>query len=341
MLRRWFSPARLASVGVVLLAAVVVALLTQQSDKYLEVPDPAHPLAGLVQIPGAKPSRDAGGIYYVDVIVKRASLLQAWLGVFRPEGADLIPQQAFVPCGISYSEQLKLESETMKVSQAKASAVALRALGYKVRARDVGVRVVAVDPRSHAHNVLLPQDVVVGANGHTIHSRLDLFRVLSGAKVGAVVRLTVRRNGKLVRLRVRTIADRCSTTRRAIIGFVPFDAIDIHLPFKIRFNLRDVGGPSAGLAFALEVVELRGRDVDHGLKIAATGEIGLDGSVTRIGGIKQKTIGARKAGVDAFLVPVDGDNARDAKRYAHGLKIVPVKTFQQALQALATLPRKG
>ena len=104
---------------------------------------------------------------------------------------------------------------------------------------------------------------------------------------------------------------------------------------------RDVGGPSAGLAFALEVLEQRGRDVDHGLKIAATGEIQLDGSVTSIGGVKQKTIGARQAHVDAFLVPVDGDNAKVAKRYAHGLRIIPVKNFQQALQALATLPRNS
>jgi PDZ domain-containing protein len=88
-------------------------------------------------------------------------------------------------------------------------------------------------------------------------------------------------------------------------------------------------------------MEKKGRDIDRGYKIAATGELQLDGSVTRIGGIKQKTIGARKSHVDVFLVPVDGENARDAKRYAHGLRIIPVKSFQQALRVLATLPQKG
>ena len=341
MLRRLLSPARLATVGVVLLAAVLIILLTKQSDQFLEVPDKAHSLEGLVQVPGTQQKQDKGGIYYVDVIVKRASLLQASFGLFRPEGADLIPQEAFVPCGISYSQQIALESQTMKLSQATASAVALRALGYKIRAHDTGVRVVSVDPRSHAHGVLEPGDVVIAANGRTVHGRLDLFRVISRAKVGDVIRIKVRRDGKLHALRIQTIADRCSAQKRAIIGFVPFDAIDIHLPVKIRFNLRDVGGPSAGLAFALEVLEQRGRDVDHGLKVAATGEIRLDGSVTRIGGIKQKTIGARQAGVDAFLVPVDGDNAKEAKRYADGLRIIPVKTFQQALQSLATLRAKA
>ena len=101
-----------------------------------------------------------------------------------------------------------------------------------------------------------------------------------------------------------------------------------------------MGGPSAGLAFALEILEERGRDVDHGNKVAATGVIAPDGTIGPIGGVKQKVIGARQAHVDIFLVPA-GDNYREAQKYAHGLRVVPVKTFQQALRVLATLPRKG
>ena len=103
-------------------------------------------------------------------------------------------------------------------------------------------------------------------------------------------------------------------------------ALDIHLPFKVRIDAGNVGGPSAGLAFALEVMEELGRDVVHGHRVAATGEIFPDGSVGPIGGIKQKTIGARQAHVDAFLVPA-GDNARDAQKHAAGLRILPVENF--------------
>ena len=85
----------------------------------------------------------------------------------------------------------------------------------------------------------------------------------------------------------------------------------------VRIDAGNVGGPSAGLAFALEVMEELGRDVVHGHRVAATGEIFPDGSVGPIGGIKQKTIGARQAHVDAFLVPA-GENARDAKKHADG-----------------------
>jgi PDZ domain-containing protein len=340
MLRQLLSPVRLATAGAVLLVAVVAVAVTRHSDKFLEVPDQAHSLNGLIHVPGGTRQQDGGGIYYVDVVLKRASLLQESFSFLRPEGSDLISENKFVPRGLSYEQELRLEGETMKVSQEKASVVALKALGFKVRARAAGVRVVDVDPSSHARGVLKPQDIVVTADGHPIRSQLDLFRVVAGHRVGQVVRVGIIRGNEHHTYDIRTIADE-QDPHRAIIGFIPFEVLDAHLPFQIAFNLQDVGGPSAGLAFALEVLEQRGRDVDHGLKIAATGEIQLDGSVTRIGGVKQKTIGARQTHVDAFLVPADGDNAKVAQRYAHGLRIIPVKTFQQALQSLATLRAKA
>ena len=133
---------------------------------------------------------------------------------------------------------------------------------------------------------------------------------------------------------IRTVAE--PKTNRAIVGIALETAVDIHLPIDVRINAGDVGGPSAGLAFALDILQELGRNVVHGHKIAATGEILPDGSVGPIGGIKQKTIGAREAHVDAFLVPA-GENAREARRYAHGLRIIAVESFPQALRALATL----
>ena len=92
-------------------------------------------------------------------------------------------------------------------------------------------------------------------------------------------------------------------------------------------------------AAMVEVMEKLGRDVDRGYKVAATGEIFLDGQVGPIGGIEQKTIGARRSGVDIMLVPA-GDNAKGARKYAGHMRVIAVDSFQQALHALATLPRK-
>jgi PDZ domain-containing protein len=337
---RLLSPFRLAAAGAVLLAVVLVVLVTRGSDQFLEVPDEAHPLQGLVQVSGAKPPTDGGDIYYVDVLLRPASLLESWVPAVRPEGSDIIARTQIVEPGISDKERFQLDLATMKVSQSVASVVALRQLGYHVPIRPDGVRVVAVTSGSHAAGLVRPGDVIVAADGKPVRTRTDLAAALSRHKPGDVVKLVIRRGGRTSTVSVRTTSDR-QNPKRPIIGVLPIQALHVQLPFPIKFNLRKVGGPSAGLAFALELLEQKGRDVDHGYKVAATGEIELDGSVTRIGGIKQKTIGARKSHVDVFLVPVDGDNAKDAKRYAHGLKIIPVKTFQQALHALATLPPKG
>jgi len=86
-------------------------------------------------------------------------------------------------------------------------------------------------------------------------------------------------------------------------------------------------------------MEELGQNVDRGYTVAATGQMNLDGSVSPIGGVRQKVFGVRAAHVDVFLVPA-GDNAQEAKRYANGLRIIPVKSFPQALRALATLPLK-
>jgi Lon-like protease len=339
-LGRLLSPLRLAWAGFILLIVTLAILLTQGSDKYLEIPDNPHPLANLVQVPDAKPDADGGGIYYVDVLLNRASLLESYIPFIRPEGSDLIDRSQVVEPGISDQESRNLDLATMKVSQEVASVVALRQLGYRVPISPGGVRVVAVTSGSHAGGVVRPGDVIVAANGKKVSTRTDLAAVLAGIKPGGRVKITVRRGGKKLTFSIRTTAD-TQNPKRTIIGVLPIQALSVRLPFPIKFNLRKVGGPSAGLAFALELLEKKGRDVDHGYKVAATGEIQLNGSVTRIGGIKQKTIGARKSHVDVFLVPVDGDNARDAKRYADGLRIIPVKSFQQALQALATLPPKS
>ena len=117
-----------------------------------------------------------------------------------------------------------------------------------------------------------------------------------------------------------------------MIGVIVQQAATIDLPLKITIDAGSIGGPSAGLAFALDIVDELGPDVDQGRRVVVTGELGLDGQVEPIGGVKQKTIGARQAGADVFVVPED--NADEARKYAEDLEVVPVETFDEALEAL-------
>jgi PDZ domain-containing protein len=194
---------------------------------------------------------------------------------------------------------------------------------------------VAVESNKPADGKLQPDDVIVDLDGTRVHTPRDVFDAMKGHKVGDVVSFTVQRGKRTFVQKIKTVSSGTKPAR-PIVGVLLETAYDIHLPVPVTIDAGNVGGPSAGLAFTLDVYEQLGRDVTNGNKIAATGEINPDGTVGPIGGIKQKTIGARDAGVDAFLVPA-GDNARVARKYAHGLRIIPVETFPQALHALATL----
>ena len=329
-------PLLLSVLGVTLLIAAGALFVLRSSD-FLITPDKAKPLAGRVTVQGEKPS-GPGGIYYVDVLVRRASLLERLLAPLRPEGAELLPERALVAPGQSDADRRRQSLRQMDRSEEIAAAVALKQLGYDVKASADGVIVDAVRSDVPANGLLRPSDVIVSAQGKRVRTPSDLRRIVGPLKPGTVVTIGVRNGAATKTLRIRTVPDPAGS-KRALLGVAVSQSAEIKLPVKVNIDLGDVGGPSAGLAFALEVMEELGRDVDRGYKVAATGELELDGSVAPIGGAAQKTIGARRAGVDVFLVPA-GDNAREARTTADGLRIIPVETFQQALRKLATLPLK-
>ena len=327
---------RLLLGGAIALALAVAFTWLFPSPDYLYVPNTAKPVADRVDVAGeGPPASGQGGIYYVDVTVRRASWAERYLPFLRPEGATLVSARDVVPEGSSFEERRKEGLQEMARSEEVAAAVALEEAGYPVKATPKGALVEAVATDAPAAAVLDSGDVIVAAGGTSVLTPGALRTALEAAKPGDTVRLRLRRNGKVVRASVRTVPSP-DDPERAIIGIRVAQAADIQLPIDVDIDLGGVGGPSAGLPFALDVLQELGRDVDGGRRVAATGEIELDGSVGPIGGVKQKVYGARRAGVDVFLVPA-GENAEEAKRYAGKLRIVPVESFQQALSALKTL----
>ena len=338
-MRRLITPGRLAGAGLILLAAAAVLFWVAPASSYLILPDRAKPLAERVSAPGEKRDDDGGGIYFVDVIVRKASLLEEKLGLFRPDGADLVPEHAIVPPGTDFGDRRRQNLREMDRSQEVATAVALRELGYDVEAEPEGALVAAVAEGAPADGKIEPTDVIVAVDGKPVETPDDLRRLIAERKVGDTVRLRVRGGGSTRTEELKTVESTIEKGR-PIIGVQVEQSADIELPVDVDIDLGGVGGPSAGLAFALDIMEELGRDVDRGNRVAATGAIELDGAVTPVGGLKQKTIGARRAGVDVFLVPA-GENAAVAKANAAGLRIIPVQNFQQALRALKTLTRKN
>jgi PDZ domain-containing protein len=329
------TPARLAAAGLLLLAVVGLVLWLAPSDSYIFLPDKAHPVAPLVSVEGGENPRDGGGIYFVDVFVRKASWLERLFPGIR-EGSTIVPASVVQPPGVSERARRKEDLRAMSRSQEVAAAVALRALGYKVTARTTGVLVQDVARDAPAAGKLQPTDVIVSVDRRRVRTPSELRALLAARPAGTRFRIGVRRGNGLATVTVQTVADP-NRRNHPILGIFVGQAATVRLPLQVRINAGDVGGPSAGLAFALDILEELGRDVDHGHRVAATGEIDFDGTVEPIGGVRQKTIGVRDAGIHVFLVPA-GENAAEARRYADGVRIVPVKNFQQALRALATLP---
>jgi Lon-like protease len=320
-----------------LLVVAFLALWLIPSNTYIFLPDRAHAVEPLVHVQGGH-RNDNGGIYFVDIFVRKASLIERlWPGIH--EGAELVPKSALFAPGVSDKQRVEADQREMTRSQEIAAAVALRAAGYKVSANPTGALVEQVASDAPAAGKILPTDVVVAAAHARVRSPADLRRIVGPLRPGTSVQFGIRRGSHLVQVTVRTIADP-NNAHRSIIGVFVDQAAFIKLPLRVRIDAGDVGGPSAGLAFALDVLDQLGTDVDHGLRVAATGQLELDGSVTAVGGLKQKTIGVRHSGIRFFLVPA-GENATEARRYAHGVRIVPVHSFRQALHSVATLTKSA
>jgi PDZ domain-containing protein len=324
----------LVTIGLVA-AAVVAGSLFIQSDYYLYLPDRARPVDALVTVPGEKKTDtnpNGGGIYMVDVLVTKASLAERVFPDIRG-GSTLVPAKTVNPAGVSQKQLHQQGLNQMTQSQEDAVTVALRHLGYKVKVSRDGAQVVEVDPKYPAQGELEVGDVIVEARGLEVKSPDDLQRAMAAVKPGQAVDLVVNRDKKEVPVTVETTkSPNPKTPDKAIFGIVVQQAAEYTFPIDIKFNSGAIGGPSAGLAFSLDIVDELGDDLDKGRKIAVTGTIDLAGHVGEIGGIKQKTIGARQSGATILLVP--DANAAGARRYAEDMKIVPVTTFDEALAKL-------
>jgi PDZ domain-containing protein len=330
---------RLFAAAAVLLAILLAAAWFVPSGYYLFVPNSARPLDGKVEVEGGVTDTGPGVIRYVDVTVREATWLERLAGFLRPEGSTLVPDEQVVPAGTSFEDRRAAAAADMRRSEEVAAAVALEQAGFDVAVSPEGALVEGVAPDVPAAGALRAGDVIVSVDGKPVRTPDRLRALLGTVAPGDEVLLGLERAGKQRDVHVETVAAP-DDPGRAVIGIRVAQAADIDLPVDVDIDLGDVGGPSAGLAFALQVMEELGKNVDQGLDVAATGEIDVDGGVGPVGGIKQKTYGARRAGVDVFLVPA-GDNAAEARRYARGLRVVPVKSFQQALRALATAAQNG
>jgi PDZ domain-containing protein len=264
-------------------------------------------------------------------VVVPLTLAQALRGWLRHDYA-VVPREAIYPPDKSTDEVRQEDAADFKASQSSATTAALTYLGYKGTKHVVASSVTKGEP---ADGVLQVGDVFVSVDGKPVTGRAQLIQLITARKPGDPVRLGLLRAGKSLDVTLRTVASTDKGPTRPVVGVTPAEQVDF--PVKVTISLGDIGGPSAGLMFALGIIDkLEPGSLTDGRFIAGTGTIDDKGVVGPIGGIQQKLIGAKRKGATVFLVPAD-NCAEALSSPPHGLKLVKVSSLRSALSELHKL----
>lgn len=251
--------------------------------------------------------------------------LRGWLD----DGIAIVPEDTVYPPGETAEEAEKESAAEMRDSQENATTSALRELGIPV---EITSFVQDVPEGSPSSGKLETGDELVAIDGTPVAGGTQLRGLITGHDPGDKLQVTVRRDGEE---RSETITTERAEDGRAIVGITTRDEADY--PFTVDISLEDVGGPSAGLMFALGIVDkLTPGSLTDGAHIAGTGTIDDTGHVGAIGGITQKMLGAKRAGATVFLAPAG--NCDEAKETVpDGLRLVRARTLSSAVSSLEQL----
>ncbi|HWG60143.1 MAG TPA: PDZ domain-containing protein [Streptosporangiaceae bacterium] len=250
--------------------------------------------------------------------------LRGWL---TPHDA-VVPEQELFPAGQSAQQVVRQDTQQMTGSQQAATAAALSVLKIHYAAVDT---ISGTEKGMPAASVLRRGDVITAVDGTPVTSTADAGTLIRRHSPGSRLNLTILRGGKTEHVTVKT----ADVNGHSVVGVLVTESF--RFPFNVKIRVGNIGGPSAGLMFALGIVDkLTPGDLTGGKFVAGTGEISPNGAVLPIGGIQQKLAGARSAGATIFLTPAQ--NCADAKgAVPAGMRLVKVTSLQGALKDLAAI----
>ncbi len=324
----------------------------QPPREFAIVPGDTASAEGRLAVSGATLNPAKGEVLFVTVGIPELNWLELDMAK-RLKNVDLQTRQAIL--GDRDPEADRQQNlQLMRYSKDFAGYVALSKLGYPVKVSGGGVVVdsLCMAPsadgstcarQSPAAAVLQVHDVITLIDDHEVNLTPDLSAAIAGRKSGDKVSVTFKRGTDEMVVPLELTAS--SDGQRTIVGIVPNpsppDTTKFVFPFDVAIDSGQVGGPSAGLAFTLAVLDaLTPGELTGGVKVAATGEISPGGFVGEIGGLAQKTVAVNRSGAKVFLVPASQvDEARGAADA--GLTVVPVTTLDDALAALAKFGGNG
>jgi Lon-like protease len=342
-----------AQIGVWSLIVALVLLLVMSflpTAYVVEQPGPVFDTLGtvtgtdgeevpLIAVDGAQTYPTTGSLDLLTVqVVGNRQRTPTWFelaGAWLDPSRAILPIDAVFPAGQTTQQREQESAAMMTDSQEEATTAALTQLGYEVP-RELTVQ--TVDDTSAAAGLLQPGDVVLTADGTPIPS-VNQLRAIVAAGEGQPVVLGIERDGQSLDV---AVTPRQATSNGATAWLLGVTLkIAYRYPIDVTIQLDNVGGPSAGMMFALGIIDtLTPDDLTGGHRIAGTGTISADGVVGPIGGIRQKLYGASGAGAEYFLAP-DSNCDEVVGHVPDGIRVFSVQTLDDALVVLDAIRTGG
>ncbi len=332
--RRWL---KWVIAAVVLVVAAAVAGTTIKLDYYALAPGSAVAVGNLIKVPPDKSHTVPGQVYLTTVALSQVRAID-----FLPDklSSDVSVVPAEQVLGSTPPSQLQVQN-TLEMDDSKEAAqvAALRRLNYPVPETDAGAVVVEVQKGAPAAGKLQIGETITAIDGRPTPTADQAVAVTHAQHPGDVVHLTVDPGGGAPPRDVSlTLGGRPQQGQQQIayMGVALSTRAHFNFPFPITINSEGIGGPSAGLAYTLGIIQaLTPDDLAGGQKVSATGTIDPTGRVGDVGGVAQKTVAVRNAGASLFLVPPPEYKVAMQHAGSH-LKVVSVASLDQALAALSS-----
>ncbi len=336
---------------------VVAGLRAWNVPVYALTPGEATPVAPLVKIQGVATDPHHDKIMLTDVFLQPLSALQ-WLAMHFQSHVQFVPANELIDPGVPADEFGPQGYLQMSDSKQAAEVAAFRALGWTTPSTKTGTIVSAVIAPSPARSAgIRVADDIVAVDATPVGDTCTLIRAIHAMAPGTTVRLTLARavissvgvisykKPSVVTLKTAAAprdlaAPACpgvSGPSHSWFGVSLEDGVTYQLPARVSINTSNIGGPSAGLAMTLTLIDqLTGGSLTGHQVVAATGTIDAQGHVGDVGGVAQKTVAVQRSGAKYFIVPqVEVTTARGVAE--PGLKIIGVTTLAQALGELRAI----
>ncbi|WP_186577568.1 SepM family pheromone-processing serine protease [Aquibacillus kalidii] len=313
---------------------------------YIYQPGGADALNPVVSVNSGYKSE--GDMHLVTVSGSQATPISYLLGKIRSH-YDVLPIEEVFPEGMDKDAYFEAQLQMMESSQQASTVVAYTAADKQIDIDYKGVYVVSVIEGMPAEGILKSGDKITKVNDKDIEQTDDLIDYVSSQDAGETISITVDREGEILTKEIQLEAFP-NMENKVGVGIQLVTEREVEVEPKVEFASGNIGGPSAGLMFSLEIYDqLTKEDITKGYQIAGTGEISYAGEVGRIGGIDKKVIAADEEGCDIFFAPNeggrDGSNYQIARETAEeigtDMKVIPVDTFQDALNYLQQLEAKS